>query len=531
MSQSPALLAAAVALFVVPAWSQSTIVADPQGGEPDFSLDEQWLAYTRLTTPRQVYVFDRVNGTSALVSKTPNGSAGNGDSRRPSISGDGRWVAFESVATNLTAASMSAGSRVWVHDRLTGVNTLVSVGSNGSGGSGFNGGGLAPSISADGALVAFHSRDPLVPQVMNGVNGVQWVFVRDLLAGVTRWMPGQPTPLTQAGAPAISGDGRLACFSEGVGSEAGSVWGVPISAGAVGGGISPSHSGFALTGPLRDADTTFDGELVAFVQGQGLGSNEVWVYDMGADVLERLNVTITGAQAVGSFGAVRLSSDGTRAAFAGNSTVLNQSGATCVFVRDRTAGTTFIASVDPTGSQMHARSSELALSSSGRWVAFGDGASGRLLVRDTLVCPGFSSYCTPSTTMNGCTPTMNAVGTPSAAAASPFTLQVGGVEGQRTGLIFYGRYPTAQPWALGSSSYLCVLYPVQRLGAVSSGGTAGQCNGVLSVDWNSWSTSTPTALGQPFLAGDTFCAQGWFRDPGMPKGTNLSNGLRFTFCD
>jgi Tol biopolymer transport system component len=503
------------------------MVVDQLGGEPDFSLDEQWLTYSRLTTPTQVYVFDRAGGVSTLVSKAPNGSPGNGDSRRPSISGDGRWVAFESAATNLAGSPTSGGSRVWMHDRQIGTNTLVSIGSNGSPGTS----SYAPSISTDGALVAFHGDDQLLPQTVNGLNGVRFAYVRDVLAGVTHWMPGTSAPQARAGAPAISGDGRIAYFSEGVGSEAGSVWGAPLSAGATGGVISPSHSGFALGSPLRDVDTTLNGGLVAFVQGQGLGSNEVWVYDMGADLLERVNVSNSGAQAVGNFGAVRLSNDGTHVAFTGSSTVLNQWGATSVFIRDRTAGTTFVASIDPVGNPVAARSSDLALSSSGRWVAFGDGGSGRLLVRDTLACPGFASYCTPSTTTNGCTPTMSAVGTPSAAAASPFTLQVGGVEGQRTGLLFYGRYPTAQSWALGSSSYLCVLYPVQRLGAVSSGGSAGQCNGVLSVDWNNWSASTPTALGHPFLAGDTFYAQGWFRDPGMPKGTNLSNGLRFTFCD
>lgn len=528
MSRSPALLAVVAALFVGPVWSQSTIVVDPQGGEPDFSLDERWLAYTRLSTPKQVYVFDRATATSALVSKAPNGAAGNGNSQRPSISGDGRWVAFESDATNLSVPQVF-GQHVWVHDRVTTTNVLVSVRSNGAAG---NGPSYAPSISADGAFVAFRSQAQLVPQPLNGS---QWAYARDLLAGVTYWMGGYSSTQAQVGRPAISGDGQVAYFSQGLGTESGSIFGFAISPSAVAGGIWPGHSGLATSSPLRDADTTFNGSLVAFIQGYPSDtSNQVWLYDVATDLVERVNVTSAGAQAVGSFGSVRVSSDGTRVAFTGSSSALDPSGFSfpLVFVRDRVAGTTVIASIGPAGSGgAGVRPSDLALSSTGRYVAFGEGNSARLLLRDTLVCPGFTSYCTSSTTTNGCSPTMSSIGSPSAAAASPFMLQVDDVEGQRMGLIFYGRYPTAQSWALGSTSYLCIFYPVQRLGAVSSGGTAGQCNGVLSVDWNSWSASNSAALGAPFLAGDTFCAQGWFRDPGMPKGTNLSNGLRFTFCD
>lgn len=522
ISHSPALLVAVVALLVVPAWSQSTIVVDPQGGEPDFSLDERWLAYTRLSAPRQVYVFDRATATAHLVSKAPSGVPGNGNSQRPSISGDGRWVAFESDATNLVALQTFGVSHVWVHDRISSTNALVSVRSNGTAG---NGPSYAPSISADGAFVAFRSQAQLLPQPLNGS---QWAYARDLLAGVTHWMGGDTATQAQVGRPAISGDGRVAYFSQGLGTEFGSIFGFAVSPSAVAGGIWPGHAGLANQNPLRDADTTFDGSLVAFIQGYPWDtSNQVSLYDVATDLVERVSVTIAGAQAVGSFGAVRVSSDGTRVAFTGSSQALSPSGS--LFLRDRSAGTTTVASFDPAGNHVGAR--DVALSATGRYVAFGVSGAGTLLLRDTVVCPGFTSYCTSSTTTNGCSPTMSSIGSPSAAAASPFMLQVDDVEGQRMGLIFYGRYPTAQSWALGSTSYLCIFYPVQRLGAVSSGGTAGQCNGALAVDWNTWSAANPVALGQPFLAGDTFCAQGWFRDPGMPKGTNLSNGLRFTFCD
>ena len=99
------------------------------------------------------------------------------------------------------------------------------------------------------------------------------------------------------------------------------------------------------------------------------------------------------------------------------------------------------------------------------------------------------------------------------------------------GVIFYGFYQAAIPWAVSSFSYQCVANPVQRTGAHSSGGTAGQCNGTLSIDFNAWIQANPLSLGSPFVAGQVFYAQGWFRDSGAPKGTNLSDGLRFTLCN
>ncbi|MBK8172732.1 MAG: hypothetical protein IPK60_20675 [Sandaracinaceae bacterium] len=102
---------------------------------------------------------------------------------------------------------------------------------------------------------------------------------------------------------------------------------------------------------------------------------------------------------------------------------------------------------------------------------------------------------------------------------------------QRYGTLFYGFYQLATPWAPGSPSFKCIANPVTRTGVLDSGGVAGQCNGELRLDFNQWMRANPAALGSPFVAGQVFYAQGWFRDPAAPKQTNLSNGLRFTLCD
>ncbi len=145
-------------------------------------------------------------------------------------------------------------------------------------------------------------------------------------------------------------------------------------------------------------------------------------------------------------------------------------------------------------------------------------------------CGNAAAYCTSSVTSNGCSPSMSASGTPSATAVSGFTLSCNNVEGQKTGLLYYGTGQTATAWAIGSTSIKCVSNPTQRMSSMSSGGTFGGCDGVLSTDWNAWRSTHPGALGSPFGAGQTFHVQAWFRDPPAPKSTNLSNGLTFTLC-
>jgi hypothetical protein len=143
-------------------------------------------------------------------------------------------------------------------------------------------------------------------------------------------------------------------------------------------------------------------------------------------------------------------------------------------------------------------------------------------------CSTSTSYCTAGTTSSGCVPSISGTGTPSASASSGFTIACAGVEGQKSGIVFYGvAGRVANPWAVGSTSTLCVKAPSQRMGTQNSGGTLGTCNGTLTEDWNAFRASHATALGSPFSSGDVVNAQGWFRDPLAPKTTNLTNALEF----
>jgi len=141
------------------------------------------------------------------------------------------------------------------------------------------------------------------------------------------------------------------------------------------------------------------------------------------------------------------------------------------------------------------------------------------------------TYCTAGTTTNGCNASINAVGTPSAAAVSGFVLTGSGIEGQKQTLLFYGvNGPAAQAWSPNSSSFKCVRNPVQRCTPQNSGGTANACDGSYSIDLLNYLATRPTAIGNPLFAGEVFNAQLWFRDPPAPSTSSLSNAVQFTMA-
>jgi hypothetical protein len=166
----------------------------------------------------------------------------------------------------------------------------------------------------------------------------------------------------------------------------------------------------------------------------------------------------------------------------------------------------------------------------GRWFAAGQLAApgtapdGLALAFDS---GALESFCQAGTSSQGCVATLGASGVPSASATSGFTLTAGGVDGVRQGLLFYGlNGRAALPWGTGTS-FLCVKSPTQRTGVQLSGGTAGNCDGQLSLDFLQFVAANPAALGAPLQAGAVVQAQAWYRDPPASKSTSLSNALEF----
>src|SRR5438093_412858 len=256
-----------------------------------------------------VFVHDRQTGTTERVSITSDGTQGNGKSGLlsfafpPALSADGRFVAFVSFATNLVAGDTNGATDVFVHDRQTGTTERVSVASDGTQG---NAASAGAALSADGRFVAFHSTATNL--VAGDTNGKTDVFVHDRQTGITERVSvaSDGTQGNNASSyPALSADGRFVAF---------------------------------------DSDAT---DLVA---GDTNGTNDVFVHDGQTGTTERVSVASDGTQGNGPSSGAALSADGGLVAFHGTATNLvagDTNGTYDVFVHDRPVSTTTTSTTQP----------------------------------------------------------------------------------------------------------------------------------------------------------------------------------------
>ena len=157
-----------------------------------------------------IFVHDRRTGKTKRVSVRSNGAEADSDNYNPSISGDGRLVAFFSEATNLVGSDDNADPDIFVHDRRTGKTKRVSVRSNGTEGDGTS---SKPSISASGRFVAFESGATNL--VGGDTNTVGDVFVHDRRTGKTKRVSVRSNGDEgdeYSEAPSLSANGRFVAF-------------------------------------------------------------------------------------------------------------------------------------------------------------------------------------------------------------------------------------------------------------------------------------------------------------------------------
>jgi Tol biopolymer transport system component len=166
-----------------------------------------------------VYLFDLQTATRTVVSLNRDGTAtGNGGSTLPSISADGRYVAFTSLATNLVSDVDTNGTEdVFVRDLQTGVTTLVSVNSTGTGTGYYGRTGLPGSsfggvLSGDGRRMLFSSYATNLVNLPPGMNQrSQDIYVRDLAGGTTMLLSRNYKGTALGGS--VSGQGQTAQIS------------------------------------------------------------------------------------------------------------------------------------------------------------------------------------------------------------------------------------------------------------------------------------------------------------------------------
>lgn len=182
------------------------------------SADARWFAFSGKPsftekTDSQMYLYDRQEDEVRLVSKQPNGLPGLGQSDHPSISADGRYVAYDSQAPDLAEGDV-ANFDVFVYDRDSDANELISVPAvSDDTGEVSWGNSSNPSISADGRHVAFDSSSRFL--VAGDDNGYDDVFVYDRAAKQARLIS-VPAAGGQAdnasGLPSMSADGSVVAF-------------------------------------------------------------------------------------------------------------------------------------------------------------------------------------------------------------------------------------------------------------------------------------------------------------------------------
>ena len=296
-----------------------------------------------------IFVRDVWAMTTARVSVSSTGGEANSSSYHPAISADGRFVAFWSFATNLVPGDTNHRPNVFLRDRWTGTTTLVSVASDGTLGNDESGrDGI--SISADGRYVAFQSlARNLVP---NDVNLVSDVFLRDTRTGTTSCLSLTPAgaPGTLASnRPMVSAYGHFAAFyslSENLAPSDSNMHqdaflrDLTLGVTSL---VSVSSTGHQGNGPTGNACVSADGRYAAFqsaatnlVSNDTNGKEDVFLRNTQTGSTSCISVNTDGDPANNDSWLPAITADGMFVAFASNATdlvALDKNGYLDVFVR------------------------------------------------------------------------------------------------------------------------------------------------------------------------------------------------------
>lgn len=308
---------------------------DGFSGNPAISEDGNYAAFSSGATNlvggdlngySDVFIHDRQSGETSLVSVANDGSQGNSYSASPSVSSDGRYVAFESYATNLVIGDQNEATDVFVRDRLNQETSRVSVTSDGSEA---NGESYIDSISGDGLHVAFSSEASNL--VAEDTNAVTDVFVNDQNSGETSII-------------SVASDGTL-------GNDIS--WRSTISANGL--------------------YVAFESHADNLVSGDNNGQADIFLHDRQNGVTSRVSVDSSGMEANSGSYRPAISQDGNYIAFysyASNLVEGDTNNTYDVFVYDRISGETSRVSLASDGTEGNDSSRFPEISAGGRFVVF-----------------------------------------------------------------------------------------------------------------------------------------------------------------
>ena len=333
-----------------------------------------------------VFVHDRKTGQTVRVSVASNGTEGNDFSDAPSISANGRYVAFQSAASNLVSGDTNDTGDIFVHDRATGQTSLVSVASDGTQG---NGAAQHAMISANGRYVAFQSDASTL--VSGDTNNTHDVFVHDRNTGQTTRVSVASDGTQGNGLsvhPSLSGNGRYVAFdsvaSNLVSDDTNNTSDVFVHDRQSGQTTRVSVASDGTQGNdfslVTSPSISANGRYVAFisfatnlVSGDTNGAGDIFVHDRQSGQTSRISVASDGTEGDGNSEFPWLSANGRYVAFHSLATNLvsdDTNFTSDIFVHDRQSGQTTRVSVASDGTQGNDFSGDPSISANGRFVSF-----------------------------------------------------------------------------------------------------------------------------------------------------------------
>ena len=398
-------------MIVVPEGPITLVSVDSDGvqanrvsGSPSVSADGRYVAFSSDATNlvandtnnlRDIFVHDRQTLQTNRVSIALGGEEANNESNDPFISADGRYVVFQSNASNLIPNDTNNMEDVFVYDQHTGQITRISVTATGVQA---NGASYSGSISADGRYVAFGSR------ANNLVAGQDLFLDPDIF--VYDRQTGQTQRLTQDGAngisasyePLIAANGRYVAFYSGIRDlvpddtnnvfdvfvydlQTDEISRVSVSSSGMEADIHSSLHSISQDGRY----VTFESHATNLVPNDTNNNADIFVHDRQTRATIRVSVTSAGLQIIGGMGMSSISGDGRYVVFSsvdGNIVPGDTNNDSDVFLRDINMGVTTLISAANSGGIGNSVSYDAAISADGHYVVFSSEAD-NLVSTDT----------------------------------------------------------------------------------------------------------------------------------------------------
>ncbi|MCC7171898.1 MAG: PD40 domain-containing protein [Planctomycetes bacterium] len=492
-----------------------------------------------------VFVRDRTTATTELISIALSGRAGDDLSTAGDISADGRFVAFQSRAIDLTPDWDTFGDTdIFVRDRLTGTTDRITKPKT----SAHSADSVSPQISGDASTIVFESWARLVP---NDSDSELDLYLYDRATGVIALVVASGVPCLS---PSISADGRTLTFvsaaSTLVPGDTNGVADTFLMDRTTGSivRVSVDSNGVQGDGLTALADLSADGRTVALwswasnlVPGDTNGQEDIFVHDTVAHTTSRVSVDSFGGQSNSYSERPAISGDGRRVAFASFASNLvpgDVNGFMDIFVHDRQTGVTELASCNSWGVPAKDDESYAAsISEDGLVIGFsssatnlvpgagshGPGAYARVL---STCDPSITTYCTAKVNSLGCLPRIVATGIPSGSAVSGFVIAAEQVAPGEPGVLLYSYHGLAS--APFQGGFLCAAAPLKRspVQFASSGGVP-PCSGAYALDFNARIAS---GIDPSLVVGQRVWAQYWMRDSGSDPATGLTDAVTFVVC-